>query len=171
MHVLDRVDQHRLELRSTGKTRIIASLLMAFGLVVTAGSPLMGGVLLLGGGLAWLGPSRSLFDRRQGKLHLRRMLMFRTFPLEQIREVEVLAGQWHDDSDGPSYQSWELALALDSAYAPRLYLTNHGDQELTRRMAREIAGFLGVPVRDETATAPRPAHAKPAGRKKKKRRR
>lgn len=168
MQTLVRVDADRLVLRVNRSVRCVAASLVLVGILIVAGvgtlrtrDPrldftdstwrfIVGGLILLCGAGTALFPNGAAFDRRRGRLSLRRFVSIRHYPLEQIRAVELLDGGWHHSRRSRSYRTTELTLVLDNSFAPRLYLTNHADDRLTLSMGGEIAQFLDVTLRDMT---------------------
>ena len=165
MQTLLRMDEHRLVLRTRNSSRVVAIAFAVFGIAMLFGryefpnaKPglnheawryILSGPFLFVGGALWLLPNGAVFDRQRGRLTLRRLLSIRHFPLQQILAVEVIDGGWHDPDDGAAYRTTELTLVLENAFARRLYLTNHADDRVTLAMAREIADFLNIPLRDD----------------------
>ena len=98
----------------------------------------------------WFFPARTVFDRKTGRLSLRRAVSVRQFSLAAIKSVRIIDGGWHFPSRGfgRPYQTSQLILTLAEEHGPQLQLTNHGDHDLTKAMASQIAEFLDVPMLD-----------------------
>lgn len=76
----------------------------------------------------------------------------RSFPLDRVLAVQVIAGGWHRTvSSGPPggqggrYYTYQLNLVVDAA-EPRVNVSNHTDQNWTAESTRVLAAVLGVPL-------------------------
>jgi len=121
------------------------------------------GLSLLGTCLAFGGRSL-LFDRSQGTVTVRVMVLFplRTtiLPLECFERITVTSG----NARGP-FSPAPYPVQLEGAGGQRLLIQETYALAKARERAREIAAFLSVPIEDHCETAataaPRPAETPP----------
>lgn len=122
---------------------------------------------------------RYSFDRERGEFTRNNLFSKSVFPLTSIRLVDVQDGGLHEimQSRHPSrsergtgrhYRTYICRVVIETDGEMReLALSNHSDRKATKKMAREIAKFVGVstaPPKEEDAK-------RPEGRRKRKKRR
>lgn len=97
---------------------------------------------------------RWTFCRETSRLICRRIWTRRELSLTQIIAVQVcfggryyLRGISDSDPDTP-YDTYQLNLVLDDG--SRLNLTHHAELEWTRRTGQQLAGFLGIPLLEQS---------------------
>lgn len=151
-----------LRLRPSGGLLLFAACFAAPGLVmatigfakVLTESPKWAAALLIPfgslfvtvGGSIWLVPRRHEFDCDSGQFVTARLTKTVVRPLTDILAIQLLDGGWHDGGDGPGYNTYQFNLILDDAAEPRRCLSNHANLNATRRDAKRLAEFLGVPL-------------------------
>jgi len=110
-------------------------------------------MLLIGAALALALPllawgDRVVFDTAKGRMTYG---WWKDRPLKDVLAVQLVAGEVHrwPAGEGPTYQSYQLNLALDDPQHPRFNLSDHSDLAWTREAGRQLAEFLCVPLVDQ----------------------
>jgi hypothetical protein len=115
-----------------------------------------GGFVAIGVGMWWHYGAPAVFDKQRGEYwkgrrspaeSANRHTVKERVQLDRIYALQLI--KEHCTGDESSYYSYELNLVLEDG--TRLNVVDHGNQDMLRRDAEELAKFLGRPLWDATA--------------------